>query len=64
MKTNNIIGMAIIPTIKETIAKKQKRNKPTETNIIVIIVEITAKITCIKKFNILLLIVYTFGEKL
>jgi hypothetical protein len=35
--------MAIIPKIKETIAKKPKRNKPTETNIIVIIVEITAK---------------------
>jgi hypothetical protein len=41
----NTIGMAIIPTRKENIAKKQKRNKPTETIIIVIIVEIIAKTT-------------------
>lgn len=60
MKTINTIGMAIITTRKENVAKKQKENKPTEIKIIVII----AKTICIKKFNILLLIVYTFSEKL
>ena len=32
MKTNNIIGIAIIPTRKENIAEKQKENKPTDIN--------------------------------
>jgi len=45
METNNIIGMPTIPTIKETIAKKQTKNKQTKTKINVIIVEIIAKTT-------------------
>ena len=45
MKTINTIGMAIIPTRKKNIAKKHKRNKPTEIKIIVITVEFIAKIT-------------------
>ncbi len=56
MKTINTIGMAIIPTRKENIAKKQKQNNPTDINIKVNIAPIIAKTICIKNsiiFNIL-----------
>jgi hypothetical protein len=54
MKTTNTIGIAITPVKTKPIAKITNKNNPTNMNIKVNIIETIAKITCIKKSNILL----------